>query len=73
MTRDGYDVRAIYDDRGGVAGYVWQKRGRTGWGAILEGYCSCCAPEKRLGVFPKPLRRPRLSPASRRNRSNDRA
>jgi hypothetical protein len=29
MTRDGYDVRTIYDDRGGVAGYVWRKRGRT--------------------------------------------
>jgi hypothetical protein len=27
MTRDGYDVRTIYDNRGAVAGYVWHKRG----------------------------------------------
>jgi hypothetical protein len=52
MGRDGYDVRTIQDDRGAVLGYVWLKRGRTAWGAILEGYCSCCTPEKRLGSFP---------------------
>jgi hypothetical protein len=53
MSRDGYNVRAICDGRGAVAGYVWQKRGRTAWGATLEGYCSCCAPEKYLGSFPE--------------------
>jgi hypothetical protein len=53
MTRDDYDIRTIYDDRGMVAGYVWQKRGRTAWGAMLVGFCECCAPEKRLGSFPE--------------------
>jgi hypothetical protein len=52
MTRDGYDVRTIYDDRGAVAGYVCRKQGLTAWSAILDGYCSCCAPEKGLGRFP---------------------
>jgi hypothetical protein len=50
--RATYDVGTIYDDRGMVAGYVFQRRGRSTWGAILEGYCSCCAPEKKRGSFP---------------------
>jgi hypothetical protein len=37
MTPDGYEIRAIYDDRGGVAGYVFQKPRRTAWGAIFGG------------------------------------
>jgi hypothetical protein len=53
MMRNDYDVRAVYDDRGMVAGYVWQKHGRTAWGAMLVGFCECCAPEKRLGSFPE--------------------
>jgi hypothetical protein len=51
VTRDGYDVRTICDDRGMVAGYVCRKQGRAVWSAILEGYCECCAPEKCLGRF----------------------
>lgn len=45
------EVRTIYDDRGMVAGYVWHWPGRSHWGAILEGYCEQCAPEKLLGAF----------------------
>jgi hypothetical protein len=52
MTRDGYDLRTIHDGRGGVMGFVWQKQGRTTWGAVLAGHCECCAPEKHLGSFP---------------------
>jgi hypothetical protein len=37
-----HEVHAIFDDRGLVAGSA----------AILQGYCSCCAPEKKLGPFP---------------------
>jgi hypothetical protein len=54
MTRDGYDVRTIYDDRGGVAGYVWRKRGRTSWGALLVGFCECCAPESWIPSVARP-------------------
>ena len=53
MTRDGHNVRTIYDDRGGLAGYVWQKRWRTSWNATLFGFCERGAPQKRLGSFPK--------------------
>jgi hypothetical protein len=49
MAKEPFDVRTIYDDRGTVAGYVWHRPGRPPWGAILAGYCECCAPEKLLG------------------------
>jgi hypothetical protein len=52
MTQGKCDVRIIHDDQGMVLGYVWRWPGRSNWGAILEGYCSNCAPEKRLGGFP---------------------
>jgi hypothetical protein len=51
MTRAGYDLRTIYDDRGAAIGFIWQKRGHAKWGAVLAGHCDCCAPQKRLGAF----------------------
>jgi hypothetical protein len=55
VTRDGFDVHIINDGRGAMVGYVFQKQGDPGdtmWGAILDGFCERCAPEKELGSFP---------------------
>jgi hypothetical protein len=68
-----HEVHAIFDDRGLVAGYVFRGLGRSTWGAILQGYCSCC--RRRISSAHSPTLPPprRLSsPGLRRDRGNDR-
>jgi hypothetical protein len=56
MTRDGFEVHIINDGQGAMVGYVFQQKGGPPgyyeWGAILDGFCPNCSPEKELGWFP---------------------
>jgi hypothetical protein len=51
MNPNVTDLRIVSDGRGAVVGYVFQRPGHPMWGAVLEGYCSHCSPEKSLGCF----------------------
>ena len=65
MTREDCDVRTLYDDRSGVAGYVWQKRRRTSWNATLFGFFETLRAAEASDLSPSPPRPP-IKAGSRR-------